>query len=316
MLLHLCFFHDVVVGVAHSATARSVADARGFAEVTTTAWNAASESLGNVTRVLSTTVAKSSEPQKTAQGQEVSLRQLTHFSRSYSAGNHVESVEASSCTALYATVIVVVRSRRVGESPKKKVKMSTVIDQQDETEVSALSRSQAYIYFQNHIDTAGAELLQEVAPSPGQIAAMKETLANRTRDHADFAVLTSVRMRNARVNEAEKLDSAARCHFQSHRCSGNTRFPRMVCVFQSLPVFQPSGPVGMSHKVVTCAALGAHLGAFCVLIGEFPECWHLLCTAEYRARRSFSSGQEGACQRFSTRKVVLGWKGNTFCSVR
>ena len=36
---------------------------------------------------------------------------------------------------------------RIGESPKKKLKMSTVIDQQDETEVPSLSGSQVDIYF-------------------------------------------------------------------------------------------------------------------------------------------------------------------------
>ena len=59
--------------------------------------------------------------------------------------------------------------RQVFESPKKE-KMSTVIDQQDETEVTTLSRSQVDINFQNHVVTAGAEPLQEAE----QIAAVEE----------------------------------------------------------------------------------------------------------------------------------------------
>ena len=69
--------------------------------------------------------------------------------------------------------------------------MSTVVDQQDDTEVPTLRRSQADIYDQNHIDTAGAEPLQEAAPPPEQIAGMEEKSVNRDEEpYADFAVLT------------------------------------------------------------------------------------------------------------------------------
>ena len=100
-------------------------------------------------------------------------------------------------------------------------------------------------------------------------------------------------MENATVNEAD---------FQSYRCAGTTRFPRMVCTFQSLPC--PSDPVAMSRKVVTCAALDAHLETFRVLIGEHSECWHLHSRRPL-PRRGFPSGQERAGQSFSARKAAL-----------
>ena len=71
--------------------------------------------------------------------------------------------------------------RQVCESPKKKLKMSMVIDQPDATEVTTLRRLQIDINFQNHTDTAGAEPLQEVAPTPEQIAAMEEKMSTGTR---------------------------------------------------------------------------------------------------------------------------------------
>ena len=83
--------------------------------------------------------------------------------------------------------------RQVGESPKKIVKMSTVIDQQDETDVPTPSRSQVDIYFQNHIDTTGAEPLQEAAPSPEQIADTDE------EPYEDFAVLTPLGRRMQQI---------------------------------------------------------------------------------------------------------------------
>ena len=72
--------------------------------------------------------------------------------------------------------------------------MSTVIDQEDDTEVSTLSRSQVDIYFQNRIDTAGAEPSQEAAPSPEQVAAINQKNVNSDEQpYADFAVLTPLR---------------------------------------------------------------------------------------------------------------------------
>ena len=78
--------------------------------------------------------------------------------------------------------------RQVSESPKKKVKMSTVIDQQHETEVPTLSRSEVNIYGQDHIGTAGEELLQGAAPSPEKIAAMEENIVNRDSFRSEDAM--------------------------------------------------------------------------------------------------------------------------------
>ena len=90
--------------------------------------------------------------------------------------------------------------RQIGESPKKKVKMSIVDHQQDETDVPTLSRSQVDIYFQNHIDTAGAEPLQEAAPLPEQLAAMEEKIVKRDEEpFADFAVFFSFGRRMQRL---------------------------------------------------------------------------------------------------------------------
>ena len=59
----------------------------------------------------------------------------------------------------------------------------------------------------------------------------------------------------------------------------------------------------MSRKVVTCAALDAHLEAFRVLIGEHSECWHLH-SRRPGPRRGVPSGQERAGQSFSARKAA------------
>ena len=70
---------------------------------------------------------------------------------------------------------------QVCRSPKK-VNMSTVIDQQDETELPTLSRSQGDFHFQNNIDTPGAEPLHEAASSPEQIAVVEEKMYTGTRN--------------------------------------------------------------------------------------------------------------------------------------
>ena len=83
-----------------------IADVRDYAEVTSTVWNTASESLGNVTafRVFGlVTLARFRQslptlriPQQAVQGQEVPPRHLASI-EVIEAANHVEFVEASSC---------------------------------------------------------------------------------------------------------------------------------------------------------------------------------------------------------------------------
>ena len=131
------------------------------------------------------------------------------------------------CLQCHSNCCCSMQTARSVESPKKKVKMSTVIDQQDETEVSTLSRSQVDINFQKHVVTAGAELLQEAAPSPEQIAAMEEKLSPGMRNR----MLTSLFSHpfGRRMQRLMKLTWN-----QSYRCARTTRFRRMVCMFQSL----------------------------------------------------------------------------------
>ena len=66
---------------------------------------------------------------------------------------------------------------------KQKVKRSTDIDQQDESEVLTVSRSHFDSYFQNHIDTAVAESLEDAPSSPEQIAAVERKLSTGTKNH-------------------------------------------------------------------------------------------------------------------------------------
>ena len=83
----------------------SIAEVRDYAEVTSTGWNAASESLGNVTavRVLGlVTLGRFRQllptlriPQQAVQGQEVPPGHLASI-EVIEAANHVEFVEASS----------------------------------------------------------------------------------------------------------------------------------------------------------------------------------------------------------------------------
>ena len=127
-------------------------------------------------------------PEQAVQGQEVSPRQLTsaqgiQLAIMWRVVRHALGLpDVDFLLALLAVSQQLVH-RQVCESPRKKLKMSTVIDQQDETEVSTPSRSQVDIYFQNHIDTAGAEPLQEAAPSPEQMALLwRRKLSTGTRN--------------------------------------------------------------------------------------------------------------------------------------
>ena len=152
----------------------------------------------------------------------------------------------------------------------------------------------------------------EGAPSPEQIAAMEEKFVNRD-DGTVCGLRCShlMRTKHATVHEAEKLDSTAGWHFQSHRCTGITRCRRMVCMFQGvlchLVRASLSSPTcGVRWNVTQLGdiftALDGYLEALRVLIGRVSGMLALtLRSRRPSPRRSLPSGQE----HFSARKVAL-----------
>ena len=143
--------------------------------------------------------------------------------------------------------------------------MSTVIDQQDETEVPTLSRSQVDIYFLNRIDTAGAEP-SKLRHRQSRLLLWKRSKVSKRDEKTICGLCCShpVQTKNATLRNS-------RCHFQCHRCTKTAKIStngqhvskvyRAILFMLRYPP-QPSDLVGLTRKVVTFAAPAAYLDCF------------------------------------------------------
>eukprot|EP00435_Cladocopium_sp_Y103_P002331 s6101_g1.t1 len=87
-----------------------------------------------------------------------------------------------------------------GQSPLKKVKLSNVIDQTDDTEITVKTRAEMGIYYENHREITGSDPLPEVEPTDLQVAALEDKVVVRDESpYADFSILTPFGRRIQRV---------------------------------------------------------------------------------------------------------------------
>ena len=185
--------------------------------------------------------------------------------------------------------------------PSKKVKISTVLDQTDETEVTLKSRAELVKYFENHREITGSEPMPEVEPTDIQVAAMEEKVVVRDEaPYADFSILTPF---GRRMQKTMKMKSFA---FQPDGTWKTAEIPgppnlqawqacfnRAVLYMLRYPVGTSTtpptkgGPVGVVTRepvVIQPHLLELYFEAFMELCLEYPECWHLLMPAEDRMR--------------------------------
>ena len=89
----------------------------------------------------------------------------------------------------------------------KKVKISSVLDQADDTEVEIKSRAELVAYFENHREITGSDPLPEVEPTDIQVVAMEEKVVVRDEaPYADFSILTPF---GRRMQKTMKMKSFA-----------------------------------------------------------------------------------------------------------
>ena len=181
---------------------------------------------------------------------------------------------------------------RADAPPQKKVKVATVLDQSDETEVRQLGQLKIKEMFAEHIRLTGAEPLPEAEPSPEQMSAMLDRVVHRDDEpYADFSVLTPF---GRRVQKALRLRSwllQADGTYKAVDVPGPPSFQawaacwkvyRAVLYMLQYPAdgLTRAEPIG----VVTPAAMEEYAEHFSQLQAEYPECWHLCAAAEDRCR--------------------------------
>ena len=177
-------------------------------------------------------------------------------------------------------------------SPKKKVKMSGIVDQLDDTEVELLSQAEIEAACRNHREAVGADPLPDADPSSEQITAMiAKVLRRQEAPYADFSVLTPFGRRVQKQSKARNYLLQQDGTWKTVEIPGPPTFQawhacwkvyRSVLLMIKHPANTATGRGEL--PVMTVAALEEYFNRIMDLNEEFPEAWHLLLQAEDRCR--------------------------------
>jgi len=207
----------------------------------------------------------------------------------------------------------------------KEVKISSVLDQTDDTEVEMKSRAELVGYYENHREITGSDPLPEVEPTDIQVVAMEEKVVVRDEaPYADFSILTPF---GRRMQKTMKMKSFA---FQPDGTWKTAEIPgppnlqawqacfkvyRAVLFMLRYPAGTTTaapaatGSVGLVTRaplVVQPHSLEQYFEAFMELCLEYPECWHLLMPAEDRMRgERFEHLRRGLARSHAAGKVPV-----------
>ena len=174
----------------------------------------------------------------------------------------------------------------------KKVKMSSAVDQLDESEVSLLSTADVDQAYRNYREAVGADPLPESDPTVEQITAMHaKVLVRQEAPYADFSVLTPYGRRMQKQSKARNFLLQQDGSWKSVEIPGPPSFQAWCACWKIyktvlLMLKHPENTAlgRPSIPVTTVAALEEYFNRVSDLHEEFPEAWHLVMQAEDRCR--------------------------------
>ena len=172
-----------------------------------------------------------------------------------------------------------------GSSATKRVKCSSVIDQADETDIKHLTPSELAGVFQSHIDTVGAEPLEECLPSSEHISVLRGRVVGRGEGpYANFSSLTPFGRRVQKLLRLRSWFLQQDGTYKPIDVPGPPGFESWYACFRVfcavlLMLRYPSG-----RCVMKLASIEAYFEAFRKLASLHPESCHLCATAEDRCR--------------------------------
>eukprot|EP00435_Cladocopium_sp_Y103_P043693 s1087_g12.t1 len=176
-------------------------------------------------------------------------------------------------------------------SKTKKVKMSAVCDQLDDSEIDLLGQAEIDEAFAVYRSKMGADPLKEHEPSPEQISALKlRVVTHNESPYADFSLLTPFGRRTQKAMRAKGWMLQEDGSWKQLEVPGPPTFESWDACWQIykttlLMLRYPSSSSASSSKdVVTWAALDEYYNRIVRLAKTYPECWSLLVSAEDRAR--------------------------------
>ena len=183
-------------------------------------------------------------------------------------------------------------STRSGSSPTKRVKMSTAVDQLDESEVDLLDGNEVEQAYRNFREAVGADPLVDADPTVEQITAMYTKVLKRFEaPYADFSVLTPFGRRTQKQAKARNFILQQDGTWKTVEIPGPPTFMAWSACWKIyrtvlLMLKHPANATTRTPAtpIVTVAALEEYYNRIVELNNEFPEAWHLILQAEDQCR--------------------------------
>ena len=177
-----------------------------------------------------------------------------------------------------------------GNDPaKRKIKVSSVLDQADEAEVPELNRAEIDGYFKVLEKNKGGPVRPETEPSPEQVSALKVRLVDLDMSpYADFALFVGFQHRFAKSLKFKNHLLQPDGSFRTVEVPGPPNYDAWLAswsVFENaLLMFEVKDAAGDRIPMVTQSALDLYRDRFRDLVVRYPHVWHLLVVAEDRCR--------------------------------
>ena len=161
----------------------------------------------------------------------------------------------------------------------KKIKMSSIIDQGDESEFTAAPATRIRLWFKNYVDLMKGQPTEEETPTNDQLSAMEvKVFIHLGSPYADFAVWTPYARKTARAHKFTAYLPQPDGTWLAREVPGPANIEAwLFCwnVFRSACIML---------KVAAAAPLDRYQKKVEKLARQWPSCWHLIFLAEDKAR--------------------------------
>ena len=173
----------------------------------------------------------------------------------------------------------------------RKVKVSQIADQLDDTELEMIGPELLDEAFRTYRQRMGAEPMKESEPSPEQITVLHHrVIAQGLAPYADFSVLTPFGRRTQRAMKAKGFMLQEDGSWKQLEVPGPPTYEAWnACweIFKSTLLmlqYKKTLPTDEPKYVISWAALEEYHARILRLVRTYPECWHLIMAAEDRCR--------------------------------
>ena len=184
------------------------------------------------------------------------------------------------------------------------LKMGSLIDQADESELLPPGMDEVNRWFQNFVAVMGAAPDETEEPTSGQVAALaKRAVTNKQAPYVDFAVWVPYGRRMAKLQKAKIYTPLGDGTFLYQDIPGPASFQAWSCSWR---VFRCAS---IMLGLVSIAALENYFRHIEKLVTQYPQCWGLIMVADdtARAERLEKIRRHLVIEAGRGRQVPMGW---------